>query len=227
MSAQIPLDLPHRASMAREDYLVGAANREAYAAMSAWPDWPAHTILLAGPAGCGKTHLAEIWREAASGESVAARDLTEESIDTLAARPALVVEDLQDGPLPETPLFHLLNRMREHGGFVVLTTRVWPSALGISLPDLASRLGAAQPVEIGEPDDELLRAVLAKLFADRQLEVSAAVIEFIVRRMERSLGSARDIVARLDRRALAESRSVTRPLATLVLDEVTASEALA
>jgi chromosomal replication initiation ATPase DnaA len=87
------------------------------------------------------------------------------------------------------------------------------------LPDLRSRLLAAPSVAIGAPDDALLGAVLAKLFTDRQLQVSPEVIEWLLRRIERSFAGARGAVARLDAAALALKRPVTVLLAREVLGE--------
>lgn len=216
MSRQLPLDLPHRASLARQDFVESDCNRAALAAIDAWPDWPSPVLVLVGPPGSGKSHLAEIWRAAAGAGRIAARDLDETRLAE-ALGGGVAVEDLHETPLPETALFHLLNGAAETGAGVLFTSAVAPAALAVTLPDLGSRLAAARLVEIGPPDDDLIRHVLAKLFADRQLSVTPAVIELIVRRMERSLETAREIVRRIDREALAESRAVTRPLAAAVL----------
>ena len=215
---QLPLDLPHNAAMTRADYLVGEANRAAVSLVDAWPDWPTRSVLLSGPAGSGKTHLVEIWR-AASGAAVrAARDLGD--VEELVKAGAVAVEDLHDGPLDETALFHLVNLGNERRVPLLMTSRRPAGALSIRLPDLASRLRAVRPVELGAPDDALLRLVLVKLFADRQLAVDAGVIETIVTRMERSLEAANRVVAELDRAALAGGRAISRRLAATTLAQV-------
>ena len=217
---QLPLTLPHRAGMTRADFLVGAANAEAIALIDAWPQWPAPVVLLAGPVGSGKTHLVEIWREASGASAVAAADLDAASAALLVEAGAVAVEDLHAGPFDEAGLFHLLNLAGERQAPVLLTSRAWASALPIRLADLASRLRAARPVELGEPDDDLLRQVLLKLFADRQIAVDGGVVEYIALRMERSLEGASAIVADLDREALAAGVPVTKRLAALSLARV-------
>ena len=217
---QLPLTLPHRAGMTRADFLAGAANAEAVALIDAWPGWPAPVVLLAGPVGSGKTHLVEIWREASGGAAVAAPDLDDNAVEALVDAGAVAVEDLHAGPFDEAALFHLLNRAGERRAPVLLTSRVWASALPVKLADLASRLRAARTVELGEPDDDLLRRVLVKLFADRQIAVDGGVVEYIALRMERSLEGASAIVADLDREALAAGVPVTKRLAALSLARV-------
>jgi len=214
---QLALSLPHGVAMTRADFLVGAANREAIGLIDRWPDWPAPVVLLAGPVGSGKSHLVEIWRGLSGAAVTTAAALDDGAVPAMVAAGAVAVEDLHAGPIDQAALFHLLNLAGERGVPVLLTSRTWPAALPLDLADLASRLRAARPVELGEPDDELLRRVIVKLFADRQLAVEPAVIDYIVVRMERSLEAANLIVAELDRQALAESRAITRPLAAATL----------
>jgi chromosomal replication initiation ATPase DnaA len=215
---QLPLSLPHRAAMTRADYLVGAANRAPIALIDGWPDWPDRAVLLSGPAGSGKTHLVEIWRTASRAAVVAANALGD--VEALVAAPAVAVEDLHLGLRDEAGLFHLINLSGERRVPLLMTSRLPAGALPLRLPDLASRLRAARPIEVGAPDDALLRLVLVKLFADRQLTVDANVIETIVTRMERSLEAADRIVAELDREALAGGRAISRRLAAATLARV-------
>jgi chromosomal replication initiation ATPase DnaA len=217
---QLPLSLPHRAAMTRADFLVGSANAQAIDLVDRWPEWPAPVVLLAGPVGSGKSHIVEIWREASGGEIVAAADLTDASVVSLVTSGAVAVEDLHVGPIDEPALFHLLNLATERKAPVLLTSRVWASALPIGLADLASRLRAARPVELGEPDDDLLRRVLVKLFADRQLAVDASVVDYIVVRMERSLQAANVLVDAIDHDALAAAAPITRRVAAAAIARV-------
>src|SRR5262249_44351239 len=156
-----------------------------------------------GPVGSGKTHIVEIWRMLSGAEVVAAADLTDAMVEPLVESGAVVVEDLHAGPIDEPALFHLLNLAGERGVPVLLTSRAWAAALPLRIADLASRLRAARPVELGEPDDDLLRRVLVKLFADRQLAVDVAVVDYLVVRMERSLQGANALVEAIDKDALA------------------------
>ena len=217
---QLPLQLPHHPAMTRADFLVGDANRQAIALIDAWPAWPGPAVLIAGPAGSGKSHLVEIWREASRAAVVAAAGLSDADVVPLVGAGAVALEDVHAGPLDEAALFHLLNLAAERGAPVLLTSRLRASGLPLRLADLASRLRAARLVELGEPDDDLLRRVLVKLFADRQIVIDGAVVDYIVVRMERSLQAASAIVADLDREALAAGGAVTRRLAAAALARV-------
>jgi chromosomal replication initiation ATPase DnaA len=199
--------------MSRADFLVGEGNREALTAIEAWPAWQAPVVVLTGPAGSGKTHLVEIWRERSGANSIPAATLTEASGESLMLADAVAVEDIDRAPGREPELFHLLNRARELGASVLLTARDGGWAREAALPDLRSRLRAAQPVSLAAPTDDLLQQLLVKLFADRQLYVSPAFVAYLRRRMERSFEAANNLVRRLDEAALATGRPIGRQLA--------------
>jgi len=213
---QLALALPHAESFARDDFLIGASNEAALATIERWPDWADRVLALTGPEGAGKSHLAAIWAEKAGARRVSARALGETDLLHALATGALVVEDAS-AELDERALFHLLNLVREEDGYLLLTARTPPATWGVALPDLASRLRAVPVVTVSAPDDALLRAVMVKLFADRQLAVDETLIAYLATRIERSFAVARETVERLDREALRQKRGVTRALAAEML----------
>jgi chromosomal replication initiation ATPase DnaA len=218
---QLALALGHDESFAREDFLAGPQNAAALALIERWPEWPARAILLVGPEGAGKSHLAAIWAARSGARVIAARELDEASVPALLASGALVVEDLATWHVEERALFHLLNLAREQNVNLLFTARSQPAAWPVKLPDLVSRLRELPVVNLDPPDDALLRAVLVKLFADRQLAVDEALIAYLVTRMERSFAAARAAVAALDREALRQQRPVTRALASELFRDAT------
>ena len=215
---QLALALPHAESFAREDFLTGAPNEAALAMIERWPDWPDRALALVGPEGAGKSHLAAIWAETAGARRVSARALGETNLIGALATGALVIEDAP-ARLDERALFHLLNLIREEEAYLLITARVAPARWSVALPDLASRLRAVPTVALSAPDDALLRAVLVKLFADRQLGVDSSLVSYLTTRIERSFAAARAAVETLDREALRMQRPVTRALAAELLRE--------
>lgn len=217
--AQIPLDLGHRPALTETDFLVASCNAEAHAWLNRWPDWPGPASVVFGPAGSGKTHLAHVFATAANAVTVAAAALgVADPPRLLAAARAVVVEDCDRGGLDETALFHLINLAKESGAWLLLTGRDSPPRWPVALPDLRSRLLAMPSLAIGAPDDDVLAAVLVKLFTDRQIRIGGDVVTYLLGRMERSFAAARDLVERLDRAALAGHRAVTVPLARAILE---------
>lgn len=217
---QIPLELPVEPQFGREDFLVSPSNEAAWTLFEAWPHWPGRTVLLVGPKGSGKSHLGAIWAARAGARVLTASSLPLADLPGLARSGAVLVEDAGLKIMPQTELFHLINLIRETGGYLAITARAAPDRWGLTLSDLLSRLRLATLVEISAPDDALVRAVLVKLFIDRQLVVDTSVVEFLALRIERSLDAARSIVEALDREALARRRPITRPMAAEVLARI-------
>lgn len=217
---QLPFDLSHRPARDRDAFCVSPSNEAAVAMIDAWPrGWTMPWALLCGPAGAGKTHLAHVWATRAGAVVRSVADLTVAAVPRLVAGGPLVLE-LGDPPLRDQPaLFHLINLVREQGGALLLTARSHPAGWGLERADLASRLRAMPMVELGAPDDDTLRAVLAKLFQDRQIAIDPGVIDYLTLRMERSFARAQALVERLDRLALVRKRPVTTRLALEVLAE--------
>lgn len=214
---QLALDLPHAESLSRDDFLEGSANAAALHLIDSWPDWPNRIMLLVGPEGSGKSHLAAIWAERAGARSMPAHALNAEAVPTALATGALVVEDLASTYFDERALFHLLNLARQDEAFVLLTARDPPSSFALELRDLRSRLRALPTVHLLPPDDQLFRALIVKFCADRQLNVDESLVAFLATRLDRSFASARQAVARLDTEALRLGRPVTRALAAELL----------
>ncbi|HEX6112969.1 MAG TPA: DNA replication protein [Geminicoccaceae bacterium] len=216
MREQLRLDFQHTPATGAEDFMPGECNREALAWLARWPAWPGPALILHGPPGSGKSHLARIW-----STRTGARWLEHASLATVDpnGHGAWVLEDVEP-VIDETALLSFYNRLREGGGHLLLTARRPVGAWTLLLPDLASRLRAAPGVAIGPPDDALLGAVLLKLFADRQLVVSEALIEYLVRHMERSFGAAQAVVAGLDSMSLRLRRPITVALARALLERI-------
>jgi chromosomal replication initiation ATPase DnaA len=210
---QLAFDLPLDPRYGREDFLVSPSNERAYAQIERWPDWPDTVLRLEGPPGSGKSHLASIWATDARGWTVDAREVKAERVPHLVSAGALVIEDADRGPIEEAALFHLLNLARERKAFLVVTGSGPPDRWGLRTPDLLSRLRLAPAVTLDPPDDALLKAVLVKLFVDRQLVVDTTVVDTLALRIERSLARAAEAVAALDREALSRGRRITRAMA--------------
>jgi chromosomal replication initiation ATPase DnaA len=214
---QLAFALPHAESLSRDNFLEGPANAEALGLVDRWPDWPNRVMLLVGPEGSGKSHLAAIWAEEAGARSTMAHALSAANVPAALATGALVVEDLNAGAFDERALFHLLNLAREDEAYVLITARVAPVALPVELRDLRSRLRAVPVVELMPPDDMLFRALIVKFCADRQLAIDENVVSYLASRIERSFAAARQAVEMLDTEALRLGRPVTRALAAELL----------
>lgn len=222
MSRQLTLDLPPRHALGREDFFVSEANAAALAGLDGWRDWPAARMLLIGPEGAGKTHLAHVWAAGTGARLLPATALPRMDLPRVATARAVVVEDaelLAGDARAEEALFHLYNLMGEARAALLVTAARPVPDWGLTLPDLQSRIQAMAQLSLAPPDDALLAALLVKLFADRQIAVGPALIPYLVSRMERSFAAARDLVGRLDREALSTGGGITLALAKRVLGD--------
>lgn len=216
--AQLPLDLPHRPALEREDFWVAPANEAAVQWLDRWPLWPAPALTLTGPPGSGKTHLGHVFARRAGALTITPEALGRAAPRDLAGGARAAIVDDADRAAEE-PLLHLYNLLAERDGHLLLLARAAPARWGIGLADLRSRLLAAPVVAVAPPDDALLATLLVKLFADRQLRIGEEVVAYLIPRLERSFAAAQRMVAALDQAALAARRPITVPLAREVLDD--------
>ena len=214
---QLALALPHAESLTRDNFMEGPANEAGLALIERWPDWPNLIMLLVGPEGSGKSHLAAIWAEKAGARTISAHALTAIAVPGALATGALVVEDLKPSDFDDRAMFHLLNLAREDEASVLMTARVPPAGFEVALHDLRSRLRAVPTVSLLPPDDQLFRGLIVKFCADRQMSIDETVVSYLATRIERSYAAARQAIDLLDTEALRLGRPVTRALAAELL----------
>lgn len=220
MAEQLTFDLPAGVALTAGDFFVSEANAAAYVLVTHVDSWPERKLVLTGPQGSGKSHLARVFATNEDAVVIPADTLTG---DMTRPKKPVVIEDVEGlTDFGETALFHLHNHMREAGLPLLITARSAPSRWNIALPDLASRMQAATPTVIGDPDDDLLTAIIMKLFADRQIMPSPKLPSYLAARIERSFKAAADIVEAMDAASLRLKRDVNEKLAGQVLAQAEA-----
>lgn len=212
---QLVFDLPHRPASGLEDFMVSASNAAAVRVIDSWPRWPHPSMVLVGPKGSGKTHLANVWRQAAAAHQIGAGELADGT--TLTEQRSIVIEDADRRIGSERALFHLMNLAHEHGGHLLITGRTAPGDWTVMLPDLRSRLRACPVVQLGEPDEDLLRSVLVKLLHDRQLPATPAAVAYLARHLDRSMAATLAVVEAIDKLLWDKPSDITREVARRAL----------
>lgn len=215
-SRQLVFELEVVPSFDENDFLVSPANAAAHAGILRWPEWPARNLLLVGPAGSGKSHLAALWAARAQARTTRKGD----RLDPESSHAAELIEDCDRAGYSEPDFFHLLNLAAAREAWLLLTARAIPDRWTLRTPDLLSRLRLAPVFEIGRPDEMLMRAVLVKLFCDRQIRIDDDVVNYAARHCEQSLEAATRFVEAVDEAALAAGRRITRPLAAEIIADL-------
>jgi len=210
-SAQLVMPFAPATSYHAEDFIRGDSNAAAFDLMERWPNWPYSLVVVHGPQGCGKTHLAHVFAKVSGAQFIDPARIGTIPADALLAGGHSWILDGLEKVASEDGLAQFINHARARGDYVLMCARQAPSQLPFRLNDLRSRLIALPEVALGAPDDALLMGVLAKAFADRQLRVGPEVLQYAVSRLERSYESVQHFAARVDRESLAAGRAVTLP----------------
>ncbi|CAN5302589.1 DnaA regulatory inactivator HdaA [soil metagenome] len=215
MIDQLRLPLQRDVPAGAAEFVRSACNDATVAVLDRWPDGAGQAVgrvmAICGPAGCGKSHLAAIWAERVGAVALNGAEAALADPMDLEGRPILldIAQDADD----ET-LFHLINLAQADGGALLLVSRPSPRAWSVDVPDLRSRLDAVRVLAMLEPDDAVLAAILRSRFAEHSIAPGQDVIDYLVRRIDRSAEAAAAIVSRLD----ALHRPVTRALAREALE---------
>ena len=216
MSDQLTFDWPTGVALGPDDFFVSEANAQAFAMLSTPERWPERKLALIGPKGSGKSHLARVFQAQSDALLLQSDQI---KVDFKTDTSTVIIEDMEAlSSSAEEAVFHLHNNLRAAGGLLLLTSDQPPSRWPIALPDLASRMQATSVVQIDNPDDALLSALIMKLFADRQINPQPALVQYLATRIERSFAAAADIVTRLDSAALSQGRKINKALAAELLD---------
>lgn len=207
---RLPLqrDLPDGA----EGFVTSDCNRAAVEALADWPNLIGGVMAICGPAGCGKSRVAQVWAERVGAVAIHGGEAA--LIDPLELEGRAVLLDPASEVDDET-LFHLINLAHAPGGALLLVARSAPSSWEAALPDLRSRLDAIRTYPIEVPDDAVLTAMLEARFAERGIRPQKDVIPYLLRRIDRSAAAAASVVETLD----ALHKPVTRVLAREALDD--------
>lgn len=204
---QLPLPIPARQAYDEASFLAGACNEAARTWLGRTELWPDRRLALWGAADCGKTHLLRIWADRTEADVIDGPALT--GFPTLASSAGVAVDDAERAD--EDALLHLLNTARDLGRPVLLAARLPPARWTVALRDLASRLRAITTVEVGTPDDELLRRLLLHWLAERQLVADETLHGRLLLRLPRSPEMLRKAVARVDAEALTSRKRTVTP----------------
>ena len=210
VNQQLILNLRSLPSMGRNDYFVSDVNKEAVTWLDAWPNWTTFGFIVCGPLGSGKSHLAQVLKTLSHGCIIEAKDVSDQNIDQLSKKKCLIIENIELFT-SETLLFHLYNMLLENKNNLMITSKLTMSQISFKLPDLKSRLLSMPQVNIGFPDDRLLKNLLTKQFLDKGILVEMDVIDYLIKRIDRSFEAILKLVSKIDFQSLEKAKKITIP----------------
>lgn len=223
---QLPFDFGNKTFMGREDFMVSACNQDAFKMIDSWPNWLDHGLIIYGPAGCGKSHLAHLFADKVMQSAkqptrvslIDARRVHLRSVKRIAAEnQSIVIENLTPKVDMEA-LFHLFNLYHESDRYMLWTSEFAPSRMHFALKDLQSRLNMLPSIEIKAPDDLMMRMLVVKLFNDRQIMITPETLDYIVLNARRSFKYIRDLVEETDHISLAYQSAVNFEIVQMAMD---------
>lgn len=221
-TTQIPIEFEKNISFKKEDFILSPSNEKAFDDVFHLP-WLSHGLIVLGEKSSGKTHLLNIWSDDVRATVLGRDDILSFDFGDNETPPFIAIDKVDQffGEAQyEEKLFHLYNSVKELGGKILFTTQVEPVSWQIKLPDLSSRLKSLQVTKIGSADEFLLKAVLLKLFSDRQIQVGMDVIDYAIPRIDRSMATLVHFVQVIDETSLSEKRNITVPFVKKILDSL-------
>tara|TARA_B100000686_G_scaffold348403_1_gene439366 strand:+ start:1036 stop:1695 length:660 start_codon:yes stop_codon:yes gene_type:complete len=207
---QLILNLRTLPAMNRNDYFVNVTNSEAVEWIDMWPNWPYFGFIVYGSKSSGKSHLASVLKSISKGKMISAKNITKNNIEEFSNINCLIIENFEQLVF-ENAFFHLFNMCKENNNKIMLTSAVSPSKIEFKLPDLKSRILSLPSVELKFPDDELLKNIILKQFLDKGVKVEKEVIDFLLKRVDRSFDSIYNLVSKIDFASMEKSRKITIP----------------
>ena len=189
------------------DFYISSSNEEPYKLINSWPKWIKKTIILHGEKFSGKSHLASIFEKKTTCIKIASRDFSNETIKSFKTKQALIIEYLEQN-FSESFLYTILNIVEQENKFLLITSLLSPDKFNFRLPDLVSRIRNCLVVGIKNPDDNLIYALLIKYLSDRQINIDKKLIEYIIKRINRSYEEIFLFIHNIDKLSLKKGKPI-------------------
>ena len=214
---QLLLDFDYKQNFRDDDFYVSQSNYYIFELINKWPKWEKNFINISGAKYSGKTHLSNIFLKKFNGVRIDSGLLNDENLKTIKLHQNIVLEDL-DLNVNEKLLYTLFNIIDQDNKFLVITSIKPISEIEFKLDDLRSRTKNCLLGKIENPDDELMFALILKNLSDRQIKLDKKLIDFIIKKVERSYGKIFEFIYKIDKISLKKKKPIDFKIINEALD---------
>ena len=200
----------------KENFFVSNSNLEAFEILNNWPKWIKKFINLYGEKYSGKSHLAKIFELKSTCLNISEKNFTEEILIKFKTKQSLIIEDYQNN-ISENLLYSLINIVEQENKYLLITSEKPINEFNYKLNDLVSRLNNFLYIKLGAPDDELIYALIVKNFSDRQITIDKKLIDYIIKRIDRSYESIFIFISKVDQLSLQKGKPINLEVVNKVL----------
>ena len=215
---QLLLNLNQKQNFNYNDFYVSESNYYAFQLIDTWPKWEKNIINIFGENGCGKSHLSEIFKNKYKATILDEKELKNETLKTLKIPQNIILENFKN-KTDEKLLYSLFNLVDQDNKFLIINSNLGLMKMNFELIDLKSRINNCIPAEIKIPDDDLIFALILKNLSDKQIKIEKKLIEYIVKRIDRSYRKILEFIYKIDEISLKKKKSVDLKIIKEVLGE--------
>ena len=215
---QLLLDFDYEQNFRDDDFYVGKSNFYSFELINKWPKWEKNFLNISGEKFSGKTHLTNIFLKKFNGIRVESSLLNDENLRKIKPYQNIVLEDLNLN-VNEKLIYTLFNIVDQDNKFLIITSSEPVAEINFKLEDLKSRTKNCLLAKIGNPDDELMFALILKNLSDRQITLDKKLIDFIIKRVERSYGKIFEFIYKIDKISLKKKKSIDFKIINEALEE--------
>ena len=219
MKDQIVFKFPDKSFYYEEDFCVGENNYEAYKLIKEWPNWSFKGINIYGPKKSGKSYLTKIFSDKTNSKIFDGRNVNKDHLDLILNQKVLIIDNVE---LFNDEVFFqtILNDFISKNKFIYLTSNKLAGSISFKLKDLISRLNSLVAVAITNPSDDLFYQILTKMLSDKQINITAKEINFILKNIERSYDAASKFVKSLDELSLLYKKKINTKIINQALTDI-------
>ena len=204
---QLILNFDYDQNFKDQDFYVSKSNEFAFKLLNSWPKWEKNFVNLIGEKFSGKTHLINIFLEKFKGIKIEANEINNEFLKKIKVFENIIIENFND-KIDENILFTLLNIIDQDNKYLILTSKNPIVDYSFKLNDLNSRSKNFLLCNIEKPGDDLMFALILKNLSDRQISIDKKLVDFIIKRIDRSYGKIFDFIYKIDKISLKRKKPI-------------------